>query len=73
MGDQNKRSANGRIMYAMIRPCLYSNIDCTGIRHNSKTNGVRERWIFIIKSIHWCATVPTAFTALLKRQVPNDL
>ena len=23
MGDQNKRSANGHIMYAMIRPCLY--------------------------------------------------
>ena len=32
---------------------LYS---CNGMRHISKTNGERERWIFIIKSLHWCAT-----------------
>ena len=49
------------------------NIDCNGMRHISKTNGVRESWIFIIKSIHWCVTVPTIFTVVLKRQVPNDL
>ena len=46
--------------------------DCNGVRHISKTTGVRERWIFIIKSIHWCATVPTTFAVVLKRQVPND-
>ena len=49
------------------------NTDCNGMRHILKTNGVRERWIFIIKSIHWCATVPTTFTVVLKSQVPNDL
>ena len=49
------------------------NTDCNGMRHISKTNGVRERWIFIIKSIYWCATVPTTFAVVLKRQVPNDL
>ena len=43
------------------------------MRHFSKTNGVRERWIFIIKSIHWYATVPTTFTVALKSQVPNEL
>ena len=50
------------------------NRDCNRMRHISKTNGVRERWIFIIKSIHWCATVPITFTVLivLKRQVPNN-
>ena len=32
------------------------NTDCNGMRHFSKTNGVRERWISIIKSLHWCAT-----------------
>ena len=47
--------------------------DYDGMRHISKTSGVRERWIYIIKSIHWCATVPTTFTVVLKRQVPNDL
>jgi len=26
------------------------------MRHFSKTNGVRERWIFIIEYLHWCAT-----------------
>ena len=48
------------------------NTDCNGMRHISKIKGVRERWIFIIKSIHWCATVPTTFTVVLKSQVPND-
>ena len=32
------------------------NTDCNGMRHFSKTNGVRERWISIIKSLHLCAT-----------------
>ena len=32
------------------------NTDCNGMRHFSNTNGVRERWIFIIKSLHWCAS-----------------
>ena len=27
----------------------------------------------IIQSVHWCATVPTTFTVLLKRQVPSDV
>ena len=48
--------------------------DWNGMRHISKTSGVRERWIFIIKSIHWwCATARTTFTVVLKRKVPNDL
>ena len=34
------------------------------MRHLSKTNGVRERSMLIIKSIHWCATVPTTFTVV---------
>ena len=49
------------------------NTDCNGIRHVSKTNGVTERWIFIIKSIHWCATVPTTFAVVLKSRLPIDL
>ena len=32
------------------------NTDCNGMRHISKTNGVRERWIFTIKPLHWYAT-----------------
>ena len=32
------------------------NTDCNGMRHFSKTNGVCERWTFIITSLHWCAT-----------------
>ena len=52
MGDKDKRSTNGHIMYVMIHPSLYLvfNTDCNGMRHFSKTNGVRERWIFMIKS-----------------------
>ena len=46
--------------------------DCNGMRHFSKTNGVRERWIFIIKSLHWCATCQLLLV-VLKSQVPNDL
>ena len=30
--------------------------DCNGMRHFFEDNGVRERWIFIITSLHWCAT-----------------
>ena len=45
---------------------------CNGMRHFSKTNGVRERWIFIIKSLHWCATCQLLLV-VLKSQVPNDL
>ena len=48
------------------------NTDCNGMRHFSKTNGVRERWIFIIKSLHWCATCQLLLV-VLKSQVPNDL
>ena len=59
-------------MYAMIHPSLF-NTECNGMRQISKTTGVREPWIFIIKSIHWCATVPTTFAIVLKRRVPNDL
>ena len=40
------------------------NTDCNGMRHISKTNGERERWIFSIESIHWCATVPATFTVV---------
>ena len=32
------------------------NTYCNGMRHISKANGARERWIFIIESLHWCAT-----------------
>ena len=49
------------------------NTDRNEMRHISKTNCMRERWIYIIKSIQWCATVPTTFTVVLKSQVPNDL
>ena len=72
VGDKkNKRPTNGHIVYAMIHPWLYLNQIITewGI---FRRHGVLERWIFIIKSIHWCATVPTTFTVVLKRQAPND-
>ena len=49
------------------------NTDCNGIWHISKTSGVRERWIFVVESIHWRATVPTTITVVLKKQVPNNL
>ena len=59
-------------MHAMtyyIHACIETDFD--GIRHISKTNGMRERWIDVIKSIHWCATVPTTFTGILRGQVPT--
>ena len=70
MGDENdKRTHNVRHDSSVS----VFNTDCNGMRHSSNTNGVRERWIFRITSIHWCATVPTTFTVVLKRQVINDL
>ena len=50
-----------------------SKTDSDGIRYISKANGMRERGIYMITSIHWCSTLPTTFTLVLNRQVPNNL
>ena len=71
MGDKDKYSTNGHIIYAMVHPSVF-NTDWNEMGHISKSNGVRERWIFIIKSLHWCATCQLLLV-VLKSQVPNDL
>ena len=67
MGDKDKYSTNGHIIYAMVHPSVF-NTDWNEMGHISKSNGVRERWIFIIKSIHRCATcqlfIPVSYTHL---------
>ena len=47
------------------------NTDCNGIRHISKTNGVTERWIFIIKSIHWCANGANYFCSSTEKSIAH--
>ena len=53
--------------------CVF-NTDCNEMRHISKSNVVRERWIFINQIYPLVCDVPTTFfTVVLKNQVPNDL
>ena len=71
VGDKNKRSTNGHIMYAMTHPslCLIQIVTEWGIFRRQ----LCERWIYIDKPIHRCATVAITFAVVLKKQVPNDL
>ena len=47
------------------------NTDCNGMKHISKANGVRERWIFIIESLHWCATCQPLLEQYWKVKCPT--
>ena len=84
VGDKDKRSTNGHVMYAITHPSLYLIQIVTEWGIFSKTNFVRQRLIFIwfcapaldiYCQIHpLVCVVPTTFTAVvLKSQVSNDL
>ena len=72
VGDKDKRSTNGHIMYAMIHPSLYL------VQIATEWGIFRRQMVcatagYLLSNPPLVCDLPTTFTAVLKSQVPNDL